>query len=215
MAAEAVVERGLRGHDAAASPDLLAVDVRVEPEHASPCPLRRQRAGDHPDRGRLAGAVRAEEHGDRASGRVDRQVDERGLVSEAAAHVVEAARRVAELGRPRGSCRPSAGSVVTRAIMAYRHDASLTSGQAGRGGARHALRRTRAAGAARPGATRRRWLVLPRATARRSASHGCPTARTTLSATSRRRSPTRRRAPRCRSRRPAPATARSSARRGS
>ena len=56
------------------------------------------------------------------AGATDREIDERGLVAEAATDVLELHGDVGT-GGPRGSGRPSTGSVVTRAILAYRHDA--------------------------------------------------------------------------------------------
>ena len=67
-AGEPVVERGAGRHHAAAPAHLgaLGVDLGVEPERAHRAAVGVQRAGHEPHDRRLAGAVRAEQHGDRA-----------------------------------------------------------------------------------------------------------------------------------------------------
>ena len=75
-AGEAVVERGAGGNHATAAAHLGAfgVDLGIEPERADRAPVGVERAGDEPHDGGLARAVGAEEHGDRASGHLERQI---------------------------------------------------------------------------------------------------------------------------------------------
>ena len=87
---EAVVERGLGGHDAAAGADLVAVDGRDRARTPGRCPPSGVKApGDRADGGRLAGAVRAEQHGDLAAGHREAEVVEGPVGAEGLHHAVE------------------------------------------------------------------------------------------------------------------------------
>ncbi len=67
MAGQAVVERGLGGHDAATPTHRFTVTVGIEAEHPNRSPIGVDRARDHPGGGGLARTVRTQQHGDAAS----------------------------------------------------------------------------------------------------------------------------------------------------
>ena len=85
-AGQAVVERGTRGHHAAAAACLGALvgEVRVEAERAHRARVGMQRAGDEAHHGGLARAVRPEQHGDGAAGHDEGEVVDRDHVAERA-----------------------------------------------------------------------------------------------------------------------------------
>jgi hypothetical protein len=82
-AAENLVDGRLLAAEADPPPDLVGGASHVGAGHHRPAAVGSQEGGEHPDRGRLAGAVRAEQAADGAGG--DRQVEpvERPGVAEA------------------------------------------------------------------------------------------------------------------------------------
>ena len=113
---QAVVERRLRGHDAAAAPHLLAVHVGVEPEDPHRSAVGLERPGDHADGGRLAGAVRSEQHGDRVLGHLEAQPGQ-GLDLPEVRRTPST--RTSGAG-PAGSDRPASGEASSVVIPTHR-----------------------------------------------------------------------------------------------
>src|SRR6185436_6319545 len=83
VATQAVVERGARGHDAAAATNFGAVaTARLDPEHGEVAGVGRECAGEQTDDGGLAGAVRAQQHCDRSGRYLEVEAVDRARLAE-------------------------------------------------------------------------------------------------------------------------------------